>query len=93
VVHGLEIWTNALRDLIGIPGNRPIREVGRKGMIGLERGGARVIGNYGMRREFEFFFTLLYSGARITPCLLFWLVLFKVVLELDYGLRSHTCWT
>lgn len=26
------------------------------GMIGSERGGDRVIGNYGMRREFEFFF-------------------------------------
>jgi len=26
------------------------------GMIGSERGGVRVIGNYGMRREFEFFF-------------------------------------
>ena len=52
VVLGLGIWINVLRDLIGKPGNRPIREVGRKGMIGSERGGDRVIGNYGMRREF-----------------------------------------
>jgi hypothetical protein len=33
-------------------------------MIGLERGGARVIGNYGMRREFEFSSTLL--SARLS---------------------------
>jgi hypothetical protein len=63
VVYGLGIWINVLKDLSGKLGNRPIREVERKGMIGSERGGARVIGNYGMRREFEFFLTLLYFGA------------------------------
>jgi hypothetical protein len=59
VVYGLGIWINVLRDLIGKLGNRLIRdemEV-RKGMIGSERGGDRVIGNYGMRREFEFLHT------------------------------------
>jgi hypothetical protein len=63
VVYGLGIWINALRGLSGKLGSRPIREVGSMGMIGSERGEARVIGNYGMRREFEFFLTLLYFGA------------------------------
>jgi len=62
VDHGLETWINALRGLSGRLGDRSIREVARTGMIGSERGGDRVIGNYGMKREFEFFFTLLSAG-------------------------------
>jgi len=62
-VHGLGIWINVFRDLIGRLGNRSIREEMevRKGMIGSEKGGDRVIGNYGMRREFGF--PLLHFGA------------------------------
>ena len=55
-------------------------------MIGSERGGDRVIGNYGMRREFEF--SLFHLGAGIPIFLLFWLVSFKIaveVTELEYG--------
>jgi len=55
------------------------------GMIGSERGGDRVIGNYGMRREFVFFFI---SPCRdyVTIFLLLWLVLFKPGVET--GARS-----
>jgi hypothetical protein len=58
VVFGLGIWINALRGPNGILGNRqmgiPIQtiKIVEMGMIGSERGEARVIGNYGMRREF-----------------------------------------
>jgi hypothetical protein len=60
VVYGLGIWINALRDLSGRLGNKqmgmPIQiiKIVGKGMIGSERGGDRVIGNYGMRRESSF---------------------------------------
>ena len=50
------ILINGLKSLIGKGRNRPMdiaqeRRKG-KGMIGSERGGAKVIGSYGMRREF-----------------------------------------
>ena len=51
VDYGLGIWINALRGLNGKLGGRLIRAVGRMGMIGSERGGDRVIGSYGMKRE------------------------------------------
>lgn len=54
VDNGLGTWINALRGLIGRLGNRSTREAGRMGMIGSERAGDRVIGNYGMKREFSF---------------------------------------
>ena len=62
VDYGLGIWINALRGLNGKLGDRSIRLVLRKGMIGSGRGGARLIGNCGMKREFEFFVTILSAG-------------------------------
>jgi hypothetical protein len=80
---GSGMWINALRGLSGKLKKRRMRI--RKGMIGLERGGGRVIGNYGMRRESSI--SLFVVVTFLLPA--FWLLTPDMVGEMD-GLVEST---